>query len=900
MSGGGTNTVQQSSAPPSSFENALGSYLPTVQQIGSTPYTPYSGQQVAGFTPQQDQAFTEVQNAQGAQNPYLSSANQYIGASTTPLSSSIPTPYNAAISSGQLPSQALGATTAASGPAIGNATAAGQAGITGAAGSLTPGSVQQWMSPYTSDVVNATQAEFNNQNAQEGSSLAGNAISSGAWGGDRAQVAQGIAAGQEQLAQAPQIASLENTGYQTGLGAAEAASSLGLQGATAAGQLGLSGASAEAQQQQTTAQQLLGTVSGQQNLELGANEANAWLNSQAGFGEANLGNEALNTSLTGANALEGVGALGQSQEQANLNVPYEQYIQQQAYPFQTAGWETGELGNLSASAGGTGTTSYPGASPFSQALGAGLTTAGIGNETGAFGSSGYLSSLFGGSGAAGIGSLAAATADTTAGLAGSADAGLDFAMLGAGVRRGGTVTPRAIGGGVGHMPHLGGIPIGVHANTNLVPRPHSLRMAASGGRMRGYANGSVVEIDPQAWLGGSDTASPLSAAQDFLDTHTGSDVPPPAARGPAGPLIPPSYGMPSAGFAPPVSSSPMAPPRIGEGAGWGPISPGAGPAASGSSPPPRRGTFSGAPPAPPVPPGASASPDAAPSNVLPMRAGMGAGYGPPSTSSNGTDWGRALTYAGLGILSGKSPQAGVNIGEGGLEGLKLYDAERARQTQEDSTVAYRQSEVQRQQSDAAEHARHDVVTETTEQKHLSDVAAEVQERLANDSARLGIEGANSAETARYHNQELGRRSFVGNDPQSGLPLFADSQGNITTGSQPIGLKPADAARAATSAANTSETARFHDQLAQRGASGDEIRLIQAQPALAGMPPDQALAAARKALGTASPAGGAPAVPMNRPAPPAAAIEFLKSNPKAAPDFISKYGADAYSGVFGAQ
>ena len=63
------------------------------------------------------------------------------------------------------------------------------------------------------------------------------------------------------------------------------------------------------------------------------------------------------------------------------------------------------------------------------------------------------------------------------------------------------------------------------------------------------------------------------------------------------------------------------------------------------------------------------------------------GSGKPS---NNADWGKALLYAGLGIMSGRSPQAGVNIGQGGLEGLKLYNAEKEREAQVEGNALYRE------------------------------------------------------------------------------------------------------------------------------------------------------------------------------------------------------------------
>jgi hypothetical protein len=82
------------------------------------------------------------------------------------------------------------------------------------AGNFDPAQIQEIMSPYIGNVVNTTQGWFNNQNAIQGNQLIGQAIRSGnAFGGDRAGVAQAELAGQQQVAQAPVIAGLYQSGY---------------------------------------------------------------------------------------------------------------------------------------------------------------------------------------------------------------------------------------------------------------------------------------------------------------------------------------------------------------------------------------------------------------------------------------------------------------------------------------------------------------------------------------------------------------------------------------------------------------------------------------------------------------------------------------------------------------
>lgn len=238
--------------------------------------------------------------------------------------------------------------------------------------------VGQYESPYINDVVNSTEQQFNNQNAIQQGQVQGNAVAQGAWGGDRSAVAQGIVAGQQQANEAPVIAGLYNQGYQTALN---------------------------------------------------ANEAQNWLNSQAAAQTGQLGAQTYGVGLGQLNEEAQLGGLAQQESQAQLNVPYYQYLAGQAYPFQTTGWLSNIAEGLGAGAGGTSSTTSPAASPVSQALGLGIGGAGLLGATDAFGSSGWLT------GAGGLLGGAAEGGSFDPALAGITDAGVqDFSggILGAG------------------------------------------------------------------------------------------------------------------------------------------------------------------------------------------------------------------------------------------------------------------------------------------------------------------------------------------------------------------------------------------------------------------------------------------------------------------------------------
>ena len=358
--GTNTNTVVQQSQPPAQFLQAYSAAQTAAQNVAATPYTPYPYETVAPFTPDQANSFSQVENLTangGVQTPYLQSAQQDITNATTPL--------------------------------------------WGETAQFSPTGVQQYESPYTQNVLQTTEAAEANTDQQQLEQVQGSAAGQGAFGGDRAAVAQGITAGQQAVANNATNAGIENQGYT----------------------------------------QALGEFNTQQQAQLGANEANAWLSSQAGAGEANLGSEAQATGLQGASALLQTGGLEQQEGQENLNVPYEQYLAAQAYPFQTTGWEAGIAEGLGSSAGGTSTTTSPGPSEVSQIAGLGLGGLGVVGSTGGFGANGWLSSLGGG---AGLDTALTAGGESAAVLGGSGaiDAGaFDLADAGAAaaVKRGGAI-----------------------------------------------------------------------------------------------------------------------------------------------------------------------------------------------------------------------------------------------------------------------------------------------------------------------------------------------------------------------------------------------------------------------------------------------------------------------------
>lgn len=270
------STSNQTTTPVN--QQALSQIYNQVYNAAQTPYTAYSGELTAPVNSQQLAGTNTINSAVNAANPYYSQASNL---------------------------------------------------IQGASGPLTASQIQQYENPYTQSVVNATQAQFNNQNAQQQSALQGTAAQQGALGGDRQAVAQAVLAGQQQTAQAPVIANLESQGYNSAVN-------------TAAQQF---------QQNPLAAASLYG----------------------------NLGSSAVSNALNAGNAQLNAGSVQQQTQQAADTAAYNQYLAQQAYPYQSAAYleQYGLPSALAQGSTSSGTQTTPGPSTLGQIAGLGISAAGL-------------------------------------------------------------------------------------------------------------------------------------------------------------------------------------------------------------------------------------------------------------------------------------------------------------------------------------------------------------------------------------------------------------------------------------------------------------------------------------------------------------------------------------------
>ena len=168
--------------------------------------------------------------------------------------------------------------------------------------------VSNYMNPFLNTAVQGTVNQLQNVNQQQQQSMLGNAISQGAFGGDRANIGLGNLMNQQNLALGQTVAGMENQGFQNAA----------------------------------------------QNYQTGINQQLAGSN-QLG----NLGAGAQQSALAGAQAQLGAGTMEQQTQQAGNTALYNQFQQQQAYPFQVAQFLANIAEGTGALSGSTTTSTQP-------------------------------------------------------------------------------------------------------------------------------------------------------------------------------------------------------------------------------------------------------------------------------------------------------------------------------------------------------------------------------------------------------------------------------------------------------------------------------------------------------------------------------------------------------------
>lgn len=179
--------------------------------------------------------------------------------------------------------------------------------------------IDRYMSPYIKNVADATGAMMRQQQEQAQSGNLGTAISSGAFGGDRAGIAAANLQQQNQMAYGKTMSDIMNQGYTQAL---------------------------------QTAQQ-------QQGVNLEAEQANLARQLQGGSQLAGLGAQAQQLGLQGAQAKIAAGTMQQQTEQAGKDALIKQFMQEKGYPFQVAQYLANIAMGTGALSGSTTTSTQP-------------------------------------------------------------------------------------------------------------------------------------------------------------------------------------------------------------------------------------------------------------------------------------------------------------------------------------------------------------------------------------------------------------------------------------------------------------------------------------------------------------------------------------------------------------
>lgn len=245
---------------------------------------------------------------------------------------------------------------------------AGSRSIEGGMDAFAPGTlddpssgISAFFNPYEDQVVDQVQEDFDRARRMEEAIQARQAVGSGAFGGSRAAVTEQEALRNIDREELNALAKMRQTGYAGALEAAgnafENQQRRALTGGSYLGNLG------------STFGQL-----GQRDVELLGNLGTNFSN--IGTTEAGLGSTATNLMRGDVSALSGFGGQGQIQEQNILDAIRNTNLERQQFPFQQLGYLSDVLNRVPANQSTMSTSTPPQQSGLGQAIGYGI--AGLG------------------------------------------------------------------------------------------------------------------------------------------------------------------------------------------------------------------------------------------------------------------------------------------------------------------------------------------------------------------------------------------------------------------------------------------------------------------------------------------------------------------------------------------
>jgi hypothetical protein len=196
----GPQTTVQKTELPEWVQTEAQKNLRIADEIASRPYQAYGGSTVAGFAPEQEQAFQLAQSNIGAYRPALTAAT---GA--------------AAQGAFYQPQQVT-------------------------APSFLTGNIQGYMNPYLAEVEQRAGDALQRQLAQTQNQIASQAVQARAFGGSRQGIQEGVAAAEASRAMGDLSAQLRSQGFQQAAALQQADQARAMQAALANQQAGLAGA----------------------------------------------------------------------------------------------------------------------------------------------------------------------------------------------------------------------------------------------------------------------------------------------------------------------------------------------------------------------------------------------------------------------------------------------------------------------------------------------------------------------------------------------------------------------------------------------------------------------------------------------------------------------------------
>jgi hypothetical protein len=306
-----TTTTIQKTELPAWLEDVTKENLRIADDISKRPYEAYSGERIAGFTPEQEEAFDYMKKGVGMTTPLFDRA--------AGVTSDVAAYSPERVKAGSMDFERI------------------------TAPSFLEGDINAYLNPYLSNVESAAISRLQDTSQQNINRLGDQARAAGAFGGSRQGIAEGVALGEAARSAGELSGKLRAAGFDTASALLQADQANALRAALANQQAGV-----------TTGQANLDALMRAQlaNQSAGLQGANLRLNAAGQLG--NVAQQSQASRLQDAGLLEQIGMQRQGLQQSLLDEAYGQFLEERNYPIDMLNLR---LGATSATPyGGTSTT----------------------------------------------------------------------------------------------------------------------------------------------------------------------------------------------------------------------------------------------------------------------------------------------------------------------------------------------------------------------------------------------------------------------------------------------------------------------------------------------------------------------------------------------------------------